>query len=771
MSDSADKTILELGSILAQSMKLLSEPALVLDPDTLILSVNPAAEATLGICKSEVVTQPCAKALGARGYGQTIARVARQAVQTGKEASARLSAARQGWEGLRWTIRGAPVRLAGRGSSLVVVAFTLEGPRGGRWVRGFVDKSERDSPEEFRVLLDLLPDIVFEVDSDGRVLYANGMAVELLGYPAEDTQKLNITDLLHPEEGESLLSLLQAMIGGELVHRNMPYKLVRADGTVLPVEVNAIVIQGPDSKPRVLGIARDHSQRLRLEERLRQSEARYKSLFDSSRDVIFSVDERGITLEMNRAGVALTGKPRHKMIGRPFVSLLDEESGVSFEQALACTRSGEGADVEVVFLGARQSRSVAEVALAPVREDGRLIEVHGTARDVTERRRMRRQIETVQRMESLGRLAAGVAHDFNNVLGAVLGLASVLEVNLPWDHRCRADLAGIVQAARQGSELTRQILSFSRGATRRDELIRMDELVSEVVSLLGRTIPESVTIDLDVQPDAPAVVADPGQLRQVVMNLCVNAADAMSHDGTIRIRVNGRRRWPSELGAPVVESPMVELTISDDGPGIPDSERPHIFEPFYTTKAQDRGLGLGLSVCWGIVKDHRGHIDVESAVGNGSTFRVLLPAATGSCEKKSEPKGEEPPIDGGVALVVDDQEPMLRAAQRMLEMAGYKVHCATHWRELTKVLDDLADQPQLALLDLGLPDVDGLTIYRRLKQRFPKMYVIAVSGYSYEGAAQQMLEEGAQEFIQKPFTWRDLREALGRVKGESRGEA
>jgi PAS domain S-box-containing protein len=761
--------------VLTASLSILSEPTLVLDECLCLQVVNPAAEATLGVQQEAILGKPCDTALGTLGYGHTVSRVARQALRSDGEASSRLSASRQGMESLRWTIRALPIgphngvstpgpdSTPDRAPKFIIVAFTLEGPRGGRWVRGFVDKQIGDSPGEFRVLLDLLPDVVFEVDANGQVLYANGIAVELLGYLPEDTEKLNITELLQPEDDSDVKQVIRAMIEGELVHRNMPYKLIRADGQRVPVEVNAIVIQGPDTKPRVLGIARDHSRRRRLEERLRHSEERYRSLFESSRDIIFSVDRQGVILEINRAGVGLSGRPRHAMIGRTMENFLTSESAETFKRALHNAFTGEIVDVEVDFKGVGGETHIVEVALAPVHEEGVIGEVHGTARDVTERRKLREQVDRIQRMESLGRLAAGVAHDFNNVLGAVLGLASVLEMNLPWDHKSREDLDAIVQAARQGSELSRQILSFARGGTRQEECVHVEELVQEVLSLLRRTIDEHVAIQLHCDAGLPTVIADPGQLRQVIMNLCVNAADSMAQGGTIEIRVGCHQNWCAELGPQMVEGPLVEIVVADRGVGIPAEERARIFEPFYTTKTSEKGLGLGLSVCWGIVKDHGGYIDVESEVGRGSCFRVLLPAAAAGSERKREIEQEDSVPRKGIALVVDDQEPMLRAARRMLEIAGYTVYCAGHWQEVKKLVAELGAKPDLALLDLGLPEVDGLTIYRRLKKRYPEMYVIAVSGYAYEGAAQQMLKEGAQEFIQKPFTWAELKKALGRM--------
>ena len=755
-----------VAGVLDRTLALLREPALVLDKDLCVVHLNTAARSALGV-NGDVTQMRCMDALGTRGYGHTIQRVARLALESRQETSARLSVAKPGWESLRWTVRALCVSgdSDSEGEEVhVMVALTLEGPSGGRWVKGFVKEEGDGGREPSRILLDLLPDIVFEVDAEGRLLYANGMALELLGYEPETLEKLNLSDLLSPKDKMDLQEVLQQMIGGELVHRNMHYDLQRRDGRRIPVEVNAIVIQGPDSKPRVLGIARDHTQRLRLEERLRQSEERYRGLFESSRDLIFSMDREGIVLEINRAGVALSGQPRHCIIGKRFGSLLVPDSVISFQRSVSQTLEGRSVDVEVEIVGNRNQRHLLEVALAPIHQEGEVLQIHGTARDVTEKHRLQEQVDQFQRMESLGRLAAGVAHDFNNVLGAVLGLASVLDMDLPCDHKCREDLSSIVQAARQGSELTRQILSFARGGARKNENIDMQAVVNEVAQLLRRTLPSCVSLEVDSVGNLPPVEGDAGQIQQVVMNLCVNARDAMQGSGAIHVHLRNRKRWPEDLHVEPQEETLVELSVSDDGPGIPEEIRAHIFEPFFTTKSGDKGLGLGLSVCWGIIRDHGGHIDAPLRSGSGATFRVLLPAssmeeAMAPCDSSSPEEAES----GGLALVVDDQEPMLRAARRMLELAGYQVVCATCWGNLEGILDSFEAAPDITVLDLGLPDTDGLTVYREMKKRFADPAVIAVSGYSYEGAARQILKEGAKEFIQKPFSWTQLKEALGRV--------
>ncbi len=747
---------------------LLREPVLIFDSNLCVVYWNKAAQSLLGVDEAERSEgKPCMEALGTKAYGKTISRVARMAISSGREANARLSVVRSGGREVQWTVRA--VSLENRDEDTIVfVVLNLERSSGEFWMKGFTADGHGESMDQSRILLDLLPDIVFEVDAQGRLLYANGMALELLGYSPDVLASLNLRDLLSPTDQIDLDEVLKHMIGGEFIHRNLYYNLIRGDGARIPVEVNAIVIQGPDEKPRILGIARDHTLQFRLEERLRQSEERYRDLFESSRDIIFSMDTKGVVLEINRAGVALRGRPRHQIVGNSFSDMLAQSSVPAFNDALQKTVQTRHVDVEVEMVGKRGNIHILEVALAPFRQKQEVLQVHGTARDITEKKKLRDQVNQFQRMESLGRLAAGVAHDFNNVLGAVLGLASVLEVEMADNPKCKADLGGITQAARQGSELTRQILSFARGGPRRNKVMDLNKIVAEVVQLLARVFSSNVSIEVESDLDLPIIIGDSGQILQVVMNLCMNAYDAIIGDGAIRIAMKKTNRLPGNLNLDVSKGEFVELSVSDNGTGIPDEIKPHVFEPFFTTKSQETGIGLGLSVCWGIIHDHGGHICMDSKPGQGSVFRVYLPAA--SIEEKQTENEEvqhpETSSSRGLALVVDDQEPMLRAGRRMLEQAGYSVVCARCWTELETLLETFEEAPALTILDLGLPDTDGLTVFREMKKRFGNPYVIAVSGYSYEGSASRILEEGAKEFIQKPFSWKQLKDVLDRISEE-----
>ncbi len=734
------------------------EPTVLLDRDLHIVVINRAAASALGVEVSSVVGHDVEQALGSHAYGFTIAKVARGALDRGGKITSRLTAS-QGQDALSWKVKAQACAFDEQGvAGMVLVGLTVEGPWWHRADHSFVDSQALQSPEEFRILLDLLPDIVFEVDASGRLLYANGMAVELLGFSPQELINRQFVELIHPEERDKFELMVHRTLLGEFVHRNLRYRMIRSDESEFPVEINAIVIQGPDREPRIVGIARDHTQRLLLEQRLRYSEQRYKDLFDSSRDLIFSMDFDGIVLDMNRTGMALTGRPRYELVGTAFEKLLAPETVDAFRRTLDAVRKGSPQDAEVILPGPAGEPRILEIAMAPVWTGRTVSGIHATARDVTHRRKLEQEVQQLHKMESLGRLAAGVAHDFNNILGAVLGFASVLAEGLEKDNRFQPDVTGIIQAARQGSELTRQILSFAQAGSKKKKVVDLVAVVSEVIEMLRRTFPSSISIRFTTSGRPLPVRADPAQIRQVVMNLCVNAKDAMASRGTIFVEVD--ERPPRDGGGP-----KVILRVRDQGPGVPDGLSAKIFEPFFTTKSPEQGSGLGLSVCWGIVKDHEGSIRIENASGGGAVFTVMLPEFDAPLEPVVTP-GKGVPISRPhrTALVVDDQEVMRRAVGRMLETAGFEVWTASGWQDVARILVTRPQGFDVILLDLTMPEVDGLEVFRRLKGRLENPQVIAVSGYSGRGTAQQILEEGARAFLQKPFSWAELEEALGKLQ-------
>jgi signal transduction histidine kinase/ActR/RegA family two-component response regulator len=364
-----------------------------------------------------------------------------------------------------------------------------------------------------------------------------------------------------------------------------------------------------------------------------------------------------------------------------------------------------------------------------------------------------------QKLESLGLLAGGVAHDFNNLLVGILGYADLLVAEATPGTTAHEAGTTIGQAARRASELTRQLLALARLGQHREERVDLHAVVEEVTKLLGRTLDKSIRLETRLHAGAHTVRGDPGQLQQVILNLAVNARDAMPAGGTLTLEtatVDGR----AGSGIPgLAPGEYVALHVTDTGTGIPGEHLARIFDPFFTTKPVGKGSGLGLATAFGIAKGHGGSIRVESEAGAGSTFTVYLPALAG--DAAATPAPEDPPRRGsGVVLVVDDEEIVRRTADRVLASLGYEPALVAGGREALAWLSGRADPPAAVLLDLAMPEMDGRTCFGEMRKRHPDLRVVVCSGFSQTGGAQELLSAGAVAFVQKPYRTIELARAL-----------
>jgi len=372
-----------------------------------------------------------------------------------------------------------------------------------------------------------------------------------------------------------------------------------------------------------------------------------------------------------------------------------------------------------------------------------------------------------QKLEAVGLLAGGVAHDFNNLLAAILGHADLLALDArpgsPEEEAART----ISQAALRAAELTRQLLAFARLGQHRQEAVDLHAQVQEATGLLGRTLDKSIRIETRLTASRHHVLGDPGQLQQVIVNLAVNARDAMPEGGVLTLATSERRVEPGAQPPSPPGGDWLTLEVADTGVGIPPGHLERIFEPFFTTKGEGRGSGLGLATVYGIVKAHGGEVRVESRDGRGSRFTVYLPILA---DPGPQPvRREAPPRHGsGLVLVVDDEELVRRTAERLLSSLGYQPVLVTGGQE---ALDWLAAQPAPPLavvLDLAMPGMDGAACFRLMRERVPDLRVILSSGFARNARAQQLLDAGARGFLQKPYRAADLADALAAL-GPSAG--
>jgi PAS domain S-box-containing protein len=546
--------------------------------------------------------------------------------------------------------------------------------------------------------------------------------------------------------GWTLLGVLpRATIAAAIVRSVQGTRLFVGAGMVALLAVSLIVLN------------REVRRRRRSEEATRESELWFSRLFDLLPDgVAITVPESGAIVEANDGLSRLTGHPREALIGATTVGLGLWADPAQRQEVL----QGIARHDAVQNVPARLRR--ADGDLMETLYSGRLIDVGGrrlllsVVRDVSAQRRLEEQLAQAQRLEAVGRLAGGVAHDFNNLITAIAGYAELLRDSLPPDDPRRDDTGEILQSARRGAELTSQLLGFARRQIVQPRIVDVDQVIRPLARMLERLLGADVELVIEAAPAVPPVRVDPGQLEQVVTNLAVNARDAMPAGGRLRLRVDAG-------------DGEVVLSATDTGHGIRAEDLPHIFEPFFTTKEQGRGTGLGLATCYGIVQQAGGRIEVDSEPGRGTTFRVILPAA-GPAPPVVSPRGAQPQAPTGheAILVVEDEPQVRQVLARTLASLGYDVTVTASGDEALGVAAARPRPFDLVVTDVVMPGMSGLEVVRALRARWPDLPALVLSGYTDDRFLRDDVEGERLPFLQKPFT-RDALAAEVRRLLEGRG--
>jgi signal transduction histidine kinase/CheY-like chemotaxis protein len=384
--------------------------------------------------------------------------------------------------------------------------------------------------------------------------------------------------------------------------------------------------------------------------------------------------------------------------------------------------------------------------------------------DISERKRLESQFFNAQKMEAIGTLAGGIAHDFNNLLMAIEGLASLILQDTGADHPHFATLTKIEKQVKNGAKLTAQLLGYARKERSESALIDLNQVVRETAEAFGRTR-KQIAISLDLDDTLRPVEANPGQIEQVLLNLCVNAADAMSNGGRLSFKsTNVSHEVMQDCSFMPKHSEYVQLDVQDNGIGMDEATRERIFEPFFTTKEMGRGTGLGLASVFGIVKSLGGFIKVDSEIERGTTFRIYLPASSRILAADPQPAGEQPAMASSrTVLLVDDEEVVLDVGVRMLRHFGYSVLPAANGHEAMQIYTENKEKIDLVILDMVMPDMGGRVVYDRLKQCNSEVKVLLSSGYSLSGEAAEIMKSGCNGFIQKPFNIQELTAQIDQI--------
>jgi PAS domain S-box-containing protein len=622
----------------------------------------------------------------------------------------------------------------------------------------------RESQEFIRRVTDASPNMLYVFDLEQqRLVYLAGAVKAVLGHTREELLAMGpgVLDRVLPN-GESAarseyMTRLKRAREGQVIEQVA--RLRHADGSWRWVRTRStLFVGGPEGEPRqVLNIAEDVTERKQAEERIREQAA----LLDKAQDAIFAWDLDGSIRFWNRSAERLYGWTRGEVVGASVFRLLfGPEQSTLLEARRDVLEKGEWlGELERVFKGGR--KITVESRWTLVRdEEGRPVTVLVIETDITEKKKLRDQFLRAQRMESIGTLAGGIAHDLNNVLSPILMALEVLRRKLP-DVKDQRMLGTIEASAHRGADMVRQILAFARGVEGERTLIQPKHLVGEIERIARETFPRTIQIRSEVARDLWSVSGDATQLHQVLLNLCVNARDAMPEGGVLTLKAENTvlDAHYASMNADARPGPYVVIVVQDTGTGIAPAVMDRIFEPFFTTKAPETGTGLGLSTSLAIVKSHGGFVNVYSELGKGTLFRVYLPGVKAAAAAAGTEVARQLPLGHGeTILVVDDEAAIREITRETLESHGYRVQVAGDGAEGIALFARSKDHIDAVITDMAMPVMDGLATIRALRRIDPSVRVIATSGLASNAPAVEA--PAVHAFLNKPYTAEALLETL-----------
>jgi PAS domain S-box-containing protein len=634
-------------------------------------------------------------------------------------------------------------------------------------------------------ILEAIPDAVAAVNQQGVIIQVNFQTETLFGYTRDELIGQKI-EMLVPDRQR-----LQHHLHREHFHQQPKIRRMgsgldlsgrRRDGSEFPVEISLSPVATNDGV-MVLSVIRDISDRKRIEQELRRaheeldrrksrelrdSQNRLALIVDSSQDAIIGKNLDGIVTHWNKGAEHIYGYTAQEMIGKPISVLAPGDRSDEIPFILEKIRQGQRVEYFESVRVTKDRRNLnVSVSVSPIHDaEGKVVGASTIARNITAQKKIEDQLRQSQKMEAVGRLAGGVAHDFNNLLGIVTACSELLRNRV--DANSVEYIDNIGEAAKRGASLTRQLLAFSRRQPVQTQLLDLNQRLKEVSKLLRPLMGDAVEIVLLPRSATAVIEVDPGQLDQIVINLAVNARDAMPRGGKLILEtavLDSDESFTREHPA-MIAGRYVMLAVSDSGTGMDEATRSRIFEPFFTTKEIGKGSGLGLATVYGIVKQSGGHVWVYSEPAHGTTFKVYLPSAEHKMGTAPAAQAEAlPPRREGVTiLLVEDDVTMRQLTRKILEQHGYQVLEAEDGKAALNVIGSHSGSVDLILTDVVMKRMTGPELVLRLMDSYPAMKVVYMSGYTGELVANHGIDGGIR-LLEKPFTRADLLKTVDAVLG------
>ncbi|MBX2990204.1 MAG: PAS domain S-box protein [Bacteroidetes bacterium] len=634
-----------------------------------------------------------------------------------------------------------------------------------RAMQEITDRNERQRAEralhkteqKFHAIVESSQDLIWEVDREGRIILINSSVSRLLGYPVSGVIGQESFAYLHDEDRSSLKEEFRTRVAEKAGWSGRILRWRHIDGTYLWFESNATpVLNDVHELVGFRGVDRDITRRMQAEEELRQSEERFRLITENVTDLIALLDLNGQRLYNSPSYNDILGDPMALQGTDSFREIHpgDRERIVNlFKEAV---RTGIGQRAEYRLRGKdEKTRFIESQASVIKNQRGEPMNVVVVSRDVSERKKLEQQLLHAHKMESLGTLAGGIAHDFNNVLAIMLGYASMLTREPITHEHLEKSVEAMTTAIQRGAGLVRQLLTFARKSDIAFEPVNVKATVQEVVGMCSQTFPKTITFSPQVNSQLPTIIADKNQLHLALLNLCVNARDAMPAGGSITINATVIRGDDiRDQFRDASSGSYIHITVSDTGVGIDPNTVARIFEPFFTTKEIGKGTGLGLAMVYGVVNSHRGFITVSSSVGLGTTFHLYFPVTppTGADRTSTEEVPNSVTNGTETILLVEDELSLAELVRAALEQKGYTVLVAHDGQEAVKVFAEHSEEIALVLTDLGLPKLGGLEAFKKMKKKKSDVIALVATGYLDPEQRSEMLRIGVRDFVDKPYS-------------------
>jgi two-component system, cell cycle sensor histidine kinase and response regulator CckA len=619
-----------------------------------------------------------------------------------------------------------------------------------------IDAARLQDENNYRSLFENALEGIFRITPRGKFLLVNPTLARMMGFPSPEEAiacSINITREFFAVSDEYKKYLRQ--IHDHDMVRGFEFESRRKDGEKIWLSIYSQAIR--DASGALLyyeGKVEDITERKRMDENLRQTHEWQEALFEGSRDGILISDDQSHIMAANDAACKLTGYSKEELLNMQASDLQEEVdisrletihkrilSGVDVQgETKITTKSGRNLDVEF-------GHHRVLISGVPY--------IHSIVRDISARKHLEAQLLQAQKMEAIGALAGGVAHDFNNLLSVIKGYTELLLDEFDQNDPRRQDLQQIEKAGQRAASLTSQLLAFSRKQILQPEILDLNAAINDMSLMLRRLIGEHIELIILAQTNLGLINADPGQIQQIVLNLAVNARDAMPRGGKLIIEtsnVDVEERYTQEHPL-VQQGPYVMTAISDNGIGMDEATKARIFEPFFTTKEKGKGTGLGLSTVYGIVKQSNGFIWVYSEPGKGTTFKVYFPRMNGEVAQIASAKDSLIETMGTeTVLLVEDEDSVRTLAGRILSERGYKVLQAENGLEALKIAQEFSETIDLVITDVVMPGISGVVLAARLQSMRPGIKFLYISGYTDTAIVDHGILDSKVAFLQKPFT-------------------